>query len=207
MRSETDGLGFASEDRDRRPARRNVAEPLEQLAEQVGELSALGFIETPHACGLGFEQRRECTLGNLHPGGGEPNVHTSAVTGVRSADDQARILEAMKADGHATRGQEERARERRGREFPLGSRPIDLCEDIEIPLVTQAVGGGDVIQGGLEIVGRTKHAGDHLETRCVEVGSPTTPLLEDVVHTVCQDHSFSACRFRLETCPSSRNLI
>jgi hypothetical protein len=63
-------------------------------------------------------------------------------------------------------------------------RAIELAENVEVALVTQAVPGCDVIECHLEVMRCTEDPGHDREVGSIEIWSALSPLLDGVVDTV-----------------------
>lgn len=125
-------------------------------------------LERPDDFGLGSESVGESVFGDVFSGRGEIYEHTTPIVGVWLAFDEPGCLEAIESDRHPSTGQEEIFSQLGGGQ---GADEVELGEDFEIPLVAEAVGGGDAVQSRLEEVGGTEHSGAHFEWREVDFGA------------------------------------
>jgi hypothetical protein len=171
-------------DRDWWPECGNVAESHEQHSEKVGQFAALARPQTSNAGGLGVEKRHECVLGQIDSGRREANENAPAVVRVGGTTDQSGGLEAMKPNRHAPGSQEEGLGELSGREPTVEVSAIQVGENVEIALVTQAVRCCDVVESLLEKTRRPEDTRHDREAGRVEVRSSLLPLPEHVVDTI-----------------------
>jgi hypothetical protein len=107
-------------------------------------------LERPDDFGLSLENGGEGVFSEFFARRGEMYEHTAPVMGIGLAFDEPCCLEAIEPDRHSPAGQEEILSQLGGGQ---GADEVEFGEDFEVPLMAEAVGGGDAVQSRLEEVG------------------------------------------------------
>lgn len=99
---------------------------------------------------MGLEKGGERVFCEVFAGRGEMYEHTAPVMRVWLAFYELGCLETIESHCHSSACQEEILSQLG---WGQGANEVELGEDFEVPLMAEAVGGGDAVQSRLEEVG------------------------------------------------------